>query len=444
MRSTTNSMRGEIRVPVLGMRARGDAERRRHKGPRSSLTRALALSRAAALALGALLSASIGVGSLHPTGANAGFPNQLPFMCFNTDHTFHQTFGPISFFLNENQQGPTSFEEAPPTSKPVVVLPLRRGTAAGHLVYYVITDASDLTVAQDLGVNFTPKLANAAGTSAVQRSSSSDPTSIDVPAGVDFSPEHVLVASATGFPPSAAAPGAIGDAGYSPLVELPRRDKRLPGVVLNAPQIGDGANTNGGDKAHWADKVESVDAVNSTVSYDETNGCYEDKSVHYASFDSSAFGPAAIEDVTYAPALGGVPFIECGTNDINVTGPFINRGCARESLIAFINGQTGKDNIQRQGLNAAILDQESPLNILEDVPNNAGQFNYSPMWDIHLVRWNDSVPVADRLRQTDFARAEALIGTQAQSITPAGTASNTFQATGFIVNCPLISIFADK
>jgi hypothetical protein len=236
----------------------------------------------------------------------------------------------------------------------------------------------------------------------------------------------------------AAAPGAVGNAGYSPLVELPS------GVVINAPQIGDGANTNGADKAHWADKVENVDAVNKTVSYDETNGCYEDQSVHYVSTDSSAAGPAAIEDVTYAPALGNVPFQECGTNDINVNGPFINPGCARESLIAFVNGQTGQDNTQRQGLNAAILDQESPLNILEDVPNSGGQFNYSPMWDIHLVQWNDSVPVAKRLRQTDFARAEALVGTQAQSITSQGTASNMFQATGFIVNCPLISIFANK
>jgi len=307
---------------------------------RTTRTRALTLLRVAALALGAVLSASIGLGSLHPTGANAGFPNQLPFMCFNTGNTFHQTFGPISFFLNETQQGPTSFQEGPPTSKPVVILPLHRGAAAGHLVYYVITDA--------------------------------------------------------------------------------------------------------GDKAHWADKVKSVDAVNNTVSYEETNGCYEDMSVHYASFDSSAFGPAAVEDVTYARALGSVPFVECGTNDINVEGPFINPGCARESLIAFINGQTGKDNIQRQGLNAALLDGESPLNILEDVPNNGAQFNYSPMWDIHLVQWKDSVPVANRLRQTDFATAEALVGTQAQSITPDGTASNTFQATGFIVNCPLISIFADK
>ena len=42
------------------------------------------------------------------------------------------------------------------------------------------------------------------------------------------------------------------------------------------------------------------------------------------------------------------------------------------------------DNPQRQGENAAIADHESPLNILEDVPNSGGQFNYSPMWDIHF------------------------------------------------------------
>jgi len=407
---------------------------------RSSLTVTRAVRRAAAcaVALAAVVSATIGNGALHPTGVQAASPDQLPFMCFNTAHTFHQIFGPNSFFLNENQQGPTGFQENPPTSKPRVTFPLRLGTAAGHTVYYVITDASNQTVAQNLGVNFTPKLANAAGTSTVQHSSSSDPTSINVPGDVDFSPTHVLIPSATGFPPLAAAPGAVGNAGYSPLVQLPT------GVVINAPQIGDGSNTNGADKAHWADKVESVDVVNNTVSYDETNGCYEDQSVHYVSTDSSAAGPAAIEDVTYAPALGNVPSADCGTNDINVNGPFINPGCARESLIAFINGQTGQDNTQRQGLNAAILDQESPLNILEDVPNSGGQFNYSPMWDIHLVQWNASVPVANRLRQTDFARAEALVGTQAQSITPQGTASDTFQASGFIVDCPLISIFANN
>ena len=139
--------------------------------------------------------------------------------------------------------------------------------------------------------------------------------------------------------------------------------------------------------------------------YEITNGCYEDQSVHYVSFDASAEAPAAIEDVTFAPALGKVPSPDCGTNDVNATGPFINPGCARESLIAFVNGQAGEDNVQRQGLNAAILDHLSPLNILEDVPNVGGQFNYSPMWDIHLLQWNDSVPLASRLRQTSFASA---------------------------------------
>lgn len=407
---------------------------------RGSRTLAPALRRvmAAGFALAGVASGAIGANALHPTTAHAAFPNQLPYMCFNTAHTFHQIFGPNSFFLNENQQGPTSFQEGPPTSKPVVTFPLHTGTAGGHSVYYVITDASDQAVAQSLGVNFVPKLANSAGTTSVQQSSSSDPTAINVPAGIDFSPDRVLVASSTGFPPSAAAPGALGNKGYSPLVELPS------GVVLNAPQIGDGTNTNGADKLHWADKVEQVDAINHRVGYDITNGCYEDQSVHYVSFDSSDPTASAIEDVTYAPALGNVPFPDCGTNDIHATPPFINPGCARESLIAFINGQTGSDNVQRQGENAAILDHESPLNILEDVPNNGGQFNYSPMWDIHFLQWNASVPVASRLRQTDFAKAAALVGTQAQSITSSGTASNTFQTTGFIVNCPLISIFANQ
>jgi hypothetical protein len=387
------------------------------------------------LALGV---AAIGAGGLHGTSARAGFPDQLPFMCFNTAHTFHQTFGPDSFFLNENQQGPTSFSEGSPTSKPIVTLPLQRGTAAGHPVYYVITDASDRGVAQTLGVNFTPKLANAAGTGAVQLSTSSDPRAISVPAGVDFSPTRVLVPGPDGFPPAQAMPGAVGNPGYSPLVELPN------GVVVNAPQIGDGTTANGADKAHWADKVESVDVVNGTVGYDETNGCYEDQSVHYLSTDASALVPATIEDVTYAPALGGVPSPDCGTNDINQTPPFINPGCGREDLIGFIYGQTGRDNVQRQGENAAIVDDESPLNILEDVPNSGGQFNYSPTWDIHLVQWSASVPLASRLRQTDFARAEGLVSTQAQSVSLDGTVSNTFQSSGFIVDCPLISIFANN
>lgn len=412
---------------------------RRHQNVRlpSARNRAVRGATMSAFALAAATTV-VGVTAVHPTKVNAAAPDQLPYMCFTTSHTFHQLFGPNSFFLNVNQQGPTGFSERPPTSAPVVDLPLRTGTAAGHSIFYVITDASTQSAAAELGVNFTPKLANAANTAGVQMSSSNDPTAISVPAGVDFSSTHVLVPGPNGFPPAQAQAGAVGDPGYSPLVQLP------DGVVLNAEQIGDGTTTDVSDKAHWADKVASLDTDTHIVSYNITNGCYEDQSVHYTSFDSSNPVAAAIEDVTLAPQLDGVPSPDCGTNDINATPPFIAPGCAREDLIAFINGQTGRDNVQRQGENAAILDQESPLNILEDVPNNGGQFNYSPMWDIHFLRWDSSVPLSSRVRQTDFARAEALVGTQAQSITPSGAASNTFQSAGFVVNCPLISIFANN
>src|SRR5258708_7990031 len=153
---------------------------------------------AAALALSAGVSGATSAGALTAT--------TQPFMCFNTDHTFHQTFGPNSFFLPETQQGPTSFSEGLSNDHPIVTFPLRFGTGAGHTIYYVITDASDQSVATSLGVNFVPKLANARGSGAVQLSSSNDPTAINVPAGVDFSPNPVLMPSPTGFPPTQPPP----------------------------------------------------------------------------------------------------------------------------------------------------------------------------------------------------------------------------------------------
>src|SRR5260370_31558908 len=135
---------------------------RRHQNVRSSppRTRAARWATAGAFVLAAA-STAVGISTVHPSKANAAAPDQLPFMCFTTSHTFHQIFGPNSFFLNENQQGPTLFSEGPPTSKPVATLPLYTGTAAGHPVDYVITDASDHSVAASLGAHFLPKPANA-------------------------------------------------------------------------------------------------------------------------------------------------------------------------------------------------------------------------------------------------------------------------------------------
>jgi len=355
--------------------------------------------------------------------ASAETQQLTPFRCFTQDDNIHVVFGSASFFIQPTQQGPTSFKEnGGPT---VVTYPLYHGTSQGRPVKYVITDASNLSAAQVLGVNYVPKLAQAVGTTAVQNSRAEIGTGqgIDFPASVDFSPQHVITPDpVTGYPPVAAQPGAVGEAGYSPLVQV---NFRGTNVVLNAPQI---ANATG-----QADKIVSIDSANQVVNYRETDGCYDNESVHYASFDASDFGAAAIEDVTYAPALGAAPSPGCADAAV------VAQNCARESLIAFINGQTGTTNPQRQGLNAALLDGHSPLNILKEIPEPTAQFDYSPLWDIHLVRWNDSVPVANRLRQTDFAAAQALVGPEAQSLTPSGL-SNTFGATGFIVNCPVVSL----
>jgi hypothetical protein len=372
---------------------------------------------AGAVALTAGVASTVAL-SLLPATALGASQQPSPFRCFTQVGVDHVVFGPDSFFLPNTVQGPTSFtENAGPTS---VTYPLYRGTSKGRHVLYVITDASDLSVAQALGVNYTPKLA-AAGTPAVQNSSSQigGGNGIDFPASVDFSPTHILVPSATGFPPLAAQPGAVGEPGYSPLVQVVFRDRT---VVLNAPQI---ANASG-----RADKVISIGPR--TVSYRETDGCYDNESVHYASFDASDPGAAAIEDVTYAPALNAAPSPGCADAAVGTAN------CSRESLIAFTNGQTGARNVERQGLGAAILDGPPPLNILQEIPEQTSQFDYSPLWDVHLETWTDAAVAAGlNLRQTDFSAALQQVTEGDATGFPGGS---SFGPSGFVVNCPVVSL----
>jgi hypothetical protein len=115
-----------------------------------------------------------------------------------------------------------------------------------------------LSAAQVIGVNYVPKLAQAVRPPAVQKSTSAIGTGhgIDFPASVDFSPDHVIVPGPAGFPPSEAAPGAVGEYGYNPLVQVTFRGHS---VVLNAPQI---ANATG-----QADKVISIENAHQVVNY---------------------------------------------------------------------------------------------------------------------------------------------------------------------------------
>jgi hypothetical protein len=367
------------------------------------------------------VAASIVALSALAADARAASQPLLPFRCFAQTGVDHVVFGPDSFFLPNTVQGPTSFKEnAGPT---IVTYPLYRGSSRGRPVSYVVTDASDLSVARTLGVNYTPKLAQATGTAAVQNSTSQvgSGNGIDFPASVDFSPARVLIPSATGFPPAAAQPGAVGEPGYSPLVQVLFRGES---VVLNAPQI---ANSTG-----EADKIVSIARDHRTVSYRETDGCYDNESVHYASFDASNPVAATIEDVTYAPSLDLAPAPGCADAAV------VAANCSRESLIAFTNGQTGATNPERQGLNAAILDGPPPLNILQEIPEQKSQFDYSPMWDVHLETWTDAIVTAGlNLRQTDFSAALQQVADGNATGFPAGS---PFGPSGFVVNCPVVSL----
>jgi len=288
-----------------------------------------------------------------------------------------------------------------------VTLPLYRGTSHGQTVYYVMTDSSDGNFSQQFGLNRAQKLVNAAATNGVQKVAVSNGV-VDFPATVDFSPIRQVTPGPQGFPPAAAQPGAIGEAGYSPLIQLPS------GVIVNAPHIANGTGQ--------ADKVVSIDLIRKTVTYRQTDGFQGGDPVKYVSFDASNPVAATLENVTFAPALDALPTL----NDDSTAS-------SRATLIAFVNGQTGANNPQRQGLNSAILDGLDPLNLLRWNPS---QGRYSPMWDVNLAKWTDQIVAAGQnLRQTDVGTAQGLA--QHGDLTAPDGGSLT--ASGFIVNCPIVS-----
>lgn len=285
--------------------------------------------------------------------------------------------------------------------------PLYRGTSQGRDVWYILLDTSSGALADRYGINRAQKLANAKGTGAVQRVRIVN-GAIDFPATVDFSPIRSVLPSATGFPPLRAEPGAVGEPGYTPLIELP------DGTIVNAPHVANGTGR--------ADKVVAIDMASGTVRFQQTRGFSGGKAVKYVSTDASDPGVAALENVTWSPALNFAPFADGDGTD-----------SARASLAAFVNGQTGAANPERQGLNSALLDGLDPLNVLRWSPN---QGRYSPLWDVHPAAWSASaVQQRTNTRQTDFGD---ILGLANHGVVT-GPGSAPFAAAGIVVNCPIVS-----
>ena len=287
-----------------------------------------------------------------------------------------------------------------------VTLPLLRGTSGGRTVWYVVLDASTSNAAAKYGANRSNKLANARGTAAVQKVGM-DHGVIDFPATVDFGPARQVAPGPTGFPPAVATPGAAGEPGYTPLIELP------DGTVLNAPQLANGSG--------HADKAVAIDPTAGTVRYQLTDGFSRGERVSYVSTDASDRAVAALENSTYAENLEKAPFAGGDGTD-----------SARATLVAFVNGQTGRTNPQRQGLNSALLDGLDPLNVLAWKPN---QGRYSPLWDVHPAQWNAAaVASGANVAQTSVDAVEDLVGRG----TITGPGGARFAPADFVVDCPIV------
>jgi FHA domain len=389
------------------------------KGPAAVTDREAPPRRRLFLGLAAFLVLLIGVGvglivkgnsgktqTVSATASTGGPPSTSNFSCAALDNGKP---GPGHFrFITSGCENAGSL---------VAKFPLQQGTSGGKTVWYVVTDSSSKADALARHVNFAPKLANAIGTPGVQNVTMKNGV-IDFPATVDFRPQRTIVPGPNGFPPAKATPPSVGAAGYSPFIKLPN------GIVINAPQI---AN----DSGH-ADKALKIDTGAKTVLYQETEGRYEDKHVHYASFESGNPVAATIEDVTYAPALNTVP----KPGDVGL------KTSAREELVAFVNGPTGLSNPGRQGINSTIVDNADPHNILKEVPvlplhPDVGDPKYAPAWDVHLAQWTpEAVTSGARVEVQSTDEVDQRV-TDKLVTAPGG---KKFGPSGFTVNCPLISI----
>ena len=221
-----------------------------------------------------------------------------------------------------------------------------------------------------------------------------------------------------------ATPGAVGDNLYSPLVRI----TNAGGYIYNAPVVAFDVSAeqinfpNGNPNYRLVhDKVVRIDPMAGTVTILLTPGFSFAKPVLYLSTDASAPVPAALEGAIYAPALSD---IQVGHDDSAYS--------AIERLFLIINGPTGCDNPQRQGLYSALTDGRPPLNLLGGIPFVAT--DYSPLWDINVGMWTDDA-IRKGYRSRMIEEFQYLAMVQGGFIT--GPGGNKFGSAGFIVNCPI-------
>lgn len=335
-----------------------------------------------------------------------------------------------------------------------VTVPIHRGVANGKTVWYIITDSSDYGIAHDLDVLYAPKLANMSINcpECVQTVTLGKPTGkfnndavVHFNGTPDFNPTRIYRPSETGFPPTKAAPGAVGDAQYTPFVRISGSN-----IVYNMPIVatGDGPfdvmhHTNTHDRVVAIDPKQDDDGPEVTMLL--ARGFDSGQPIVYLSTEASDPGAATVERATYVPLLGHAPF---ANGDDNL-------GSARERIFVFVNGPTAQDNGQglmflglhgnlaADATTANVASLGSPFNVQGDFPSLDDPRHasaYSPLWDAQLGVWTKSATTAGKnVRQTD--ENEILNSVGQGNLTGPGGAP---YGSAFVVNCPPIAYVAER
>jgi len=340
-------------------------------------------------------------------------------------------FGPSPSETNPSLVGPVQLLKSGTIDAVhgTITLPLYLGHMKGSKknVWYILTDVDDPNVAAELGLNFSAKLtfaSNAARTATL----AADGTLVFDKGTVDFSPVRSIVPGPAGaeFPPLSAAPGAVGDADYSPFVQV----VNAGGVIYNAPIVAFGVDAgqisfpNGNvDYSKVHDEVVAIDPANQTVTINLINGFSFGRPVWYISMDTSIPLGAAIEHNTFAPLMSQ---LHLGGDD-SFSSPI-------ERIFIGTNGAESEacNNPQRQGLSADLADGHRPNNILGGIPTIA--LDYSPAWDAQLFEWTKD-SIEDGFRGQLREEFQLLTFVQDGLITDPG--GKPFGSSGFSINCPI-------
>jgi hypothetical protein len=350
-------------------------------------------------------------------------------------------FGPTPSTVQKELVGPLQLLTAGKLDQQAatITLPLYKGKVrqGNQTVWYILTDTTDRENAAALGLNFSAKLFYAAVSSRAVRTATlqKDNTLMFDAGTVDFSPDLVITPGPASqpFPPTVAKPGSVGDANYSPLVRI----TNAGGHIYNAPIIAMGDNVQDfadaagkPNRKYVHDKVVSINISRtndfaSTVTLALTTGFSFAKPVLYLSTEASVETTAALEGATLSPGLQDI-----------ATGHDDSAFSAIERLFLTINGPTGCDNPQRQGLFSALTDGRGPLNVLGGIPTVAT--DYSPIWDVNVGEWTQrAIDRGWRSRVIDEFQVLALV--EAGAITGPGGAP--YGSGGFVVNCPIVFRF---